>query len=195
MPYPRVLPLSLRRYHEAEGRSLPRSILSTVSLEVRPFCHVRIGPITPLGSVSTTGQLDKAGRLWPYKTETHTRTALPVGALRDTTSTKTLCLGDLPAAAKRRCLAPFLVGLSGEGKARTSERKRSATFTPTEGRRDFFRSGWLSDKTSPSDWIGWFSIKGFVLVYGSQAFMICSAQTRMRWAEALICSGLDQCAR
>jgi len=81
------------------------------------------------------------------------------------------------------------------GEARPRERKRSATFTPTEGRRDFFWSGWLSDKTSPSDRIGWFSMTGFVLVYCSQAFMICSAQMRMRWAEALICSGLDQCAR
>ena len=83
----------------AEGQITSQIILSTVSLDSRPFCHVRIGPIAHLASVSTTGQLDKAGRLWPYKTETHTRTALPVGALRDTTSTKTLCLGDLPAAA------------------------------------------------------------------------------------------------
>jgi hypothetical protein len=50
-----------------------------------------------------------------------------------------------------------------EGKARTSERKRSATFTPTEGRRVFFAEGVVVRQNQPIQSDGLVFNQGFCL--------------------------------
>jgi hypothetical protein len=47
-------------------------------------------------------------------------------------------------------------------RAKPERLKGSAAHLYADRREAFFWRWWLSDKTSPSDWIGWFSIMGFV---------------------------------